>query len=199
MSMDLVHAKRVIEGLLFVLGQPVPLKRIKGVLEEGLDPQHLRGLIEQLNAEYVQAQRALRIQEVAGGYQLVTDPQLAPWMKRGFEAPRDVLSKPALETAAIIAYRQPITRAEIENIRGVDVGGVLSTLLERRLVRIVARKDVPGRPFLYGTTQEFLELFKLKDLSHLPSLKEVVEMALPEVPEGETPSVEGEKQKAESE
>jgi len=170
MSMDLVHAKRVIEGLLFVLGQPVPLKRIKGVLEEGLDPQHLRGLIEQLNAEYVQTQRALRIQEVAGGYQLVTDPQLAPWMKRGFEAPRDVLSKPALETAAIIAYRQPLTKADIETLRGVDVTGTLETLLERRLVRVVGRKDTPGRPLLYGTTNEFLRRFGLKSLDDLPPL-----------------------------
>ena len=84
---------------------------------------------------------------------------------------------------AIIAYKQPIIRAEIEAIRGVDVDGVLSTLLERRLVRIVARKDVPGRPFLYGTTTEFLELFNLKDLSNLPTLKEMEEMTLPEVPE----------------
>ncbi len=170
MSADLVHAKRVIEGLLFVLGQPVPLKRIKSVLED-LDPQALRGLLEQLNAEYAQTQRALRIQEVAGGYQLVTDPQLAPWMKRGFEAPRhDALSKAALETVAIIAYRQPLTKADIETLRGVDVTGTLDTLLERQLVRVVGRKDTPGRPLLYGTTNEFLRRFGLKSLEDLPPL-----------------------------
>lgn len=183
MSTDVVHAKRVIEGLLFVLGQPVPLKRLKSVLED-LEPQALRGLVEQLNAEYVQTQRALRIQEVAGGYQLVTDPQLAPWMKRGFEAPRhDLLSKAALETVAIIAYRQPLTKAEIETLRGVDVTGTLDTLLERQLVRVVGRKDTPGRPLLYGTTNEFLRRFGLKSLEDLPPLThEPAPQAIPMVP-----------------
>lgn len=170
MDADLLHAKRVIEGLLFVLGQPVPLKRIKDVLED-VDPPTLRGLIEQLNTDYVQTQRALRIQEVAGGYQLVTDPQLAPWLKRGFEPSRpDALSKAALETIAIIAYRQPLTKAEIETLRGVDVTATLETLLERQLIRVVGRKDTPGRPLLYGTTNEFLRRFGLKDLGALPPL-----------------------------
>ena len=181
--MELLHAKRVIEGLLFVIGQPVSLKRLKDVLDE-LDPKTLRDLIEQLNAEYVQTQRALRIQEVAGGYQLVTDPQLAPWMKRGFEAPRhDVLSKAALETVAIIAYRQPLTKAEIETLRGVDVTGTLDTLLERQLVRVVGRKDTPGRPLLYGTTSEFLRRFGLKSLEALPPMThEPAPQAIPLVP-----------------
>jgi len=170
MSADLLHAKRVIEGLLFVLGQPVPLKRIQDVLGE-LDPPTLRGLIEQLNTDYVQTQRALRIQEVAGGYQLVTDPQLAPWLKRGFELSRpEWLSKAALETVAIIAYRQPLTKAEIETLRGVDVTATLETLLERQLVRVVGRKDTPGRPLLYGTTTAFLRRFGLKSLDELPPM-----------------------------
>jgi segregation and condensation protein B len=92
------------------------------------------------------------------------------------------MGKATLETLAIIAYRQPITKAEIEAIRGVDVDGVITTLLERNLVRAVARKDVPGRPFLYGTTPEFLQLFNLKDLTHLPTLKEMDEISLPEIP-----------------
>ncbi len=95
------------------------------------------------------------------------------------------MSRPTLETLAIIAYKQPITRGEIEAIRGVDVDGVLSTLLERRLIRIVARKDVPGRPYLYGTTSEFLETFNLKDLTHLPTLKEMAEMTLAQPAENE--------------
>jgi segregation and condensation protein B len=92
------------------------------------------------------------------------------------------MGKATLETLAIIAYRQPITKAEIEAIRGVEVDGVIATLLERSLIRAVARKDVPGRPFLYGTTPEFLQLFNLKDLSHLPTLKEMDEISLPEIP-----------------
>jgi segregation and condensation protein B len=97
------------------------------------------------------------------------------------------MGRATLETLAIIAYRQPITRAEIEAIRGVDVDGVINTLLERSLIRAVARKDVPGRPFLYGTTAEFLQLFNLKDLTHLPTLKEMEEIALPEMPGAELP------------
>jgi segregation and condensation protein B len=97
------------------------------------------------------------------------------------------MGRATLETLAIIAYRQPITRAEIEAIRGVDVDGVINTLLDRRLIRAVARKDVPGRPFLYGTTPEFLQLFNLKDLTHLPTLKEMEEMNLPEMPGEELP------------
>lgn len=97
------------------------------------------------------------------------------------------MGKATLETLAIIAYRQPITKAEVEAIRGVDVDGVITTLAERNLIRAVGRKDVPGRPFLYGTTTAFLQLFNLKDLSHLPTLKEMEEISLPEVP-GETTS-----------
>jgi len=183
MTMDAVHAKRVIEGLLFVSGEPVPVKRLSDVLG-GLEPQALRALAEELNQEYVQGRHALRIQEVAGSYQLVTDPQLAPWMKRGFELPKhDSLSKAALETIAIIAYRQPLTKAEIEAVRGVDVSATLDTLLERQFIRVVGRKDSPGRPLLYGTTTEFLRRFGLKDLGALPPLThEATPAILPLVP-----------------
>jgi len=168
--MDLLQAKRIIEGLLFVSGEPVALKRLKEALAE-LEHATLRQLIDQLNAEYTQSQRAFRIQEVAGGYQLVTDPQLAPWMKRALELPRqDSLSRAALETLAIIAYRQPITKAEIEAIRGVDVTATLETLLERQFIRVAGRKETPGRPILYGTTAEFLRHFGLKELGDLPPM-----------------------------
>lgn len=168
--MDLLHAKRIVEGLLFVSGQPVTLKRLKDVLVE-LDDESLRQLLSELHAEYQQTNRAFRIQEVAGGYQLVTDAQLAPWMKRLLQLPReDTLSKPALETLAIIAYRQPLTKAEIEAIRGVDGTATLDTLLERQFVRVVGRKETPGRPLLYGTTEQFLRHFGLKSVQELPPM-----------------------------
>jgi segregation and condensation protein B len=113
----------------------------------------------------------------------------AEWVKKFLGGRPARMGRATLETLAIIAYRQPITKAEIEAIRGVDVDGVISTLLERELVRAVARKDVPGRPFLYGTTQQFLELFNLKDLTQLPTLKEMDEITLPEIP-GETIPIE---------
>jgi len=156
--------------MLLVSGQPVPFKRLNQVVEE-LDAQTVRRLLDELNQEYREHQHAFQIQEIAGGFQLVTDSKLAPWIKRGFQLPGlDILSKPAMETIAIIAYRQPITKAEIETIRGVDVGGTLETLLERQFVRVAGRKDTPGRPLLYETTQEFLRHFGLKSLKELPPM-----------------------------
>jgi segregation and condensation protein B len=114
-----------------------------------------------------------------------TPKENADWVKKLYQGKNARMSRATLETLAIIAYKQPMTKAEIEKIRGVDVDGVLTTLLERRLVRIVARKEVPGRPFLYGTTREFLEVFNLKDLSHLPTLKEMEELSQPSLQERE--------------
>jgi segregation and condensation protein B len=132
--------------------------------------------------------RGIRLVEVAGGYQLRTAKVNADWVKKFLGGRPARMGRATLETLAIVAYRQPITKAEIEAIRGVDVDGVITTLLERNLVRAVARKDVPGRPFLYGTTSEFLELFNLKDLAQLPTLKEMEEMTLPEIPGEQVPS-----------
>ena len=189
--MDLIQAKRIIEGLLFVSGQPVSLKRLKDVLAD-VEPHPLRQLIAQLNDEYLQGQRAFRIQEVVDGFQLVTDPELAPWMKRALALPReDLLSKAALETLAIVAYRQPITKAEIEVVRGVDVGATLDTLLERQFVRVVGRKETPGRPLLYGTTTDFLRHFGLKSLEALPPMSQDSAVpTLPQAPTEPSPSVE---------
>ena len=168
--MDEVQAKRVIEAVLFVIGQPVALKRLSQLLPE-VEPANVRALIQTLNAEYVGAGRAFHIQEVAGGYQIVTDQELAPWIRRALQSPKpDSVSTAALETLAIIAYRQPITKAEIETIRGVDVTASLETLVERRFVRIAGRKERPGRPFLYGTTAEFLRHFGLRSLEALPTV-----------------------------
>jgi segregation and condensation protein B len=169
--MDDTQAKRIIEALLFVFNEPLTLKRIGEVLP-GTEPAKIRALIQTLNGEYETSQRAFRIQEAAGGYQIVTDQELAPWVKKALQSPKiDSVSVAALETLAIIAYRQPITKAEVEAIRGVDVSASLDTLVERRFVRIAGRKDSPGRPFLYGTTAEFLHHFGLKSIEALPRMQ----------------------------
>ena len=175
--MEQTQAKRIIEAVLFVFGGPVALKRIQEAVPE-VDVVVIRQAVQELNAEYAAARRAFQVQEVAGGYQLVTVQEVAPWVKRALERRKpDAVSAAALETLAIIAYRQPITKAEIEAIRGVDVAASLDTLVERQFVRISGRKDSPGRPFLYGTTSEFLRHFGLKSLEALPTLN------LPTVPE----------------
>ena len=169
--MDDREGKRILEALLFVFGQPLALKRLSEVVQE-LAPSTIRQLIQSLNDEYTTAGRAFHIQEVAGGYQLVTDQQLAPWIRRALQHPKpDSVSTATLETLAIIAYRQPITKAEIEAIRGVDLTASLDTLVERRFIRVAGRKESPGRPFLYGTTPEFLRHFGLKSLDALPSVQ----------------------------
>jgi len=178
--------KSVLESLLFVADGPLTLQRFAEALE-GVDKKQIGAVLTELQSELEANQRGVRLVEVAGGFQLRTPKENADWVKKllGGRPPR--MSRATLETLAIIAYKQPITRAEIEAIRGVDVDGVVTTLLERGLIRAVARKDVPGRPFLYGTTSEFLELFNLKDLTQLPTLKETDEITLPELPQDEVP------------
>ena len=169
--MDEAQAKRIIEAVLFVFAEPLPLKRLAEVLQV-LGVQEIRQMVDQLNGEYAAAGRAFHIQEIAGGYQLVTDEQWSPWVRRALHNPKvDAVSKGALETLAIVAYRQPITKAEVEAIRGVDITASLDTLVERRFVKVVGRKESPGRPFLYGTTSEFLHHFGLKSLDALPTLQ----------------------------
>ena len=179
--MDDGQVKRIIEGILFAFGQPVPLKRIQQVLPQ-VEIQILRAAIQQLAEEYTAGGRAIDVQEVAGGYQLVTRQDLAPWVKKALESPKpDSVSTASLETLAVIAYRQPITKAEIEAIRGVDVTAALDTLIERQFVRVAGRKDSPGRPFLYATTGEFLRHFGLRSLEALPA------MHTPAIPEPSEP------------
>ena len=179
--MEHEELKSVIESLLFVADGPQTLQRF-GELLEPADRQSIRDVLNELQGEYENQNRGVRLVEVAGGYQLRTAKVNADWVKKFLGGRPARMGKATLETLAIVAYRQPITKAEVEAIRGVDVDGVLTTLLERNLIRAVARKDVPGRPFLYGTTPEFLQLFNLKDLSHLPTLKEMDEISLPEIP-----------------
>ena len=184
--MEREDAKSIIESLLFVADGPLTLQRLGEVLE-GVEKEDLRSTLDELQAELESDRRGVRLVEVAGGYQLRTAKVNADWVKKFLGGRPARMGRATLETLAIIAYRQPITRAEIEAIRGVEVDGVINTLLERSLIRAVARKDVPGRPFLYGTTPEFLQLFNLKDLTHLPTLKEMEEITLPEIPGEELP------------
>jgi segregation and condensation protein B len=168
--------KSVLESLLFVAEGPLTVQRLADVLGP-IDKKEIAGALQELQAELETQGRGFRLHEVAGGYQLRTPRENAEWVRKLQQSKGARMSRATLETLAIIAYKQPITRPEIEKIRGVDVDGVLTTLLERRLVRIAGRKEMAGRPFLYGTTREFLEVFNLKDLSHLPTLKEMEELA----------------------
>jgi segregation and condensation protein B len=169
----------VVEALLFASDSPLEPDRIREVLELA-DVAEARALVEALRARYEEEARPLAIVEVAGGYRLVTRPELAPWLVRlARSRTRQRLSRPALETLAIVAYRQPVSRPEVDAIRGVNSEGVLESLLERRLIRIAGRKDAPGRPFLYETTREFLVAFGLRDLGDLPKVEG--ELAAPEV------------------
>ncbi|HVR14885.1 MAG TPA: SMC-Scp complex subunit ScpB [Candidatus Limnocylindrales bacterium] len=185
--MERDEIKSILESLLFVADGPQSVQRLAEVLDP-VDKELIHELLHELRQDFEAQNRGIRLVEVAGGYQLRTPKANAEAVKKFLGGRPARMGKATLETLAIVAYRQPITKAEIEAIRGVDVDGVITTLLERNLIRAVARKDVPGRPFLYGTTPEFLQLFNLKDLSQLPTLKEMEEISLPEVP-AETTSV----------
>ncbi len=163
--------KAIIESLIFASDAPLTLDRIKEAT--GGNKKDLQRLISGLMEEYERSPRGFVLAEVAGGYQFRTRPEYAEWIKRLKKVKTAALTQPSLETLAIIAYRQPIVRTDVEKIRGVDSGGVLRTLLERKLIRILGKKDVPGKPLVYGTSQRFLEMFGLKDLSSLPTLKDL--------------------------
>jgi segregation and condensation protein B len=169
--------KCIIESLLFVAEGPLTLHRLTEVID-GADKNEIAAALGQVRIELETNRRGVRLVEVAGGYQLRTPKENADWVKKFLGGRPARMGRATLETLAIIAYRQPVTKAEIEAIRGVDVDGVVNTLIERNLIRPVGRKDVPGRPFLFGTTAEFLELFNLKDLSELPTLKELDQITL---------------------
>jgi len=164
--------KALIEALLFVSGDPVTLANLKSTTE--LPESDLKQLVDELILEYKQKDSGVLIIEIANGYQMVTNPLYSTWLKKFTSTnTSNRLSMPSLETLAIIAYKQPIIKAELEQIRGVNSDGVIKTLLDRRLIKIIGRKEVPGKPLLYGTTQEFLQYFGIKDLTELPTLKEL--------------------------
>ncbi len=173
--------RAVLETLLFVAPEPLSVDRMAEIFD-GVAGEEVREALIEVRDELDVRDSGLLVVEVAGGWQMVTRPQYAPWVRRLLSKTPARLSRAGLETLAIVAYRQPITRAEVEQVRGVDCGGALKTLLERRLVRMLGRMDVAGRPIMYGTTQEFLQYFGLKDLSQLPSLKEFQDMADAELP-----------------
>lgn len=163
----------VLEALLFLSGEPISISTIKDVIE--LPESEIKMLMDRLIAEHKERNKGLMIVEIANGYQMVTNPEYADWIKKFRSAHiSSKLSMPALETLAIIAYKQPIIRAEIEQIRGVNSDSAIRTLIEKRLIKIMGRKEVPGRPFVYGTTREFLQYFGLKDLTELPPLKDLI-------------------------
>ena len=166
----------VLEALLFVSPEPVPVSRLATAVGN-VSKAEVEQALTRLEQDLAQDNRGVQLVKLAGGYRLVTKAEYAPWLKRLDKAKAaQKLSRSALESLAIIAYKQPLVRAEIEEIRGVETSGVLRTLLERKLVRIVGRKEVPGRPIMYGTTKFFLEHFGLQDLAQLPPLREFKEL-----------------------
>ena len=173
--------KNIIESMLFVSEDPLTIDRIKNVLTFA-DTKEIRNALKVLLDEYESRKGGFFLHEVAGGYQIRTRPEYTEWIKRLVKPNPRRISKASLETLAIIAYKQPVIRSDIEHIRGVDCGGVIRMLLERKLVRVLGRKKIPGRPLIYATTKQFLETFDLKDLKDLPTPKEIEELtnSLPE-------------------
>jgi len=179
--LDILELAPLVEALVFAADGPLRIERMAEALD--LPPADILAAIDALENDYAEHPRGFFLQQVAGGYQLRSRPEYADYLRRLGHSRPFKFSRPALETLAIIAYRQPVTRAEIEYLRGVDSGSVLKTLLEKRLLRILGKKDVPGKPMIYGTTREFLELFGLPDLSALPTLREFSEL-VPEQDDG---------------
>jgi segregation and condensation protein B len=170
-EMERDEKKALLEAILFISGEPVTLKDLQKIT--GLPSGETEYLIRELMAFHRDRKGGILIMEVAEGFQMVTAPEYAPYLRKIKETAPTRLTGAALEALAIIAYRQPITKAEIEELRGVGSDGVIKSLLERRMIRIVGKKEAPGRPLLYGTTREFLLYFGLKDLSELPTVREL--------------------------
>ncbi|HTY07722.1 MAG TPA: SMC-Scp complex subunit ScpB [Candidatus Edwardsbacteria bacterium] len=173
--MDRAEAKHVIEALLFATDVPLSLPKIRSLIGN-VDSKILRQLVAELQLEYERDEHSFALVEVAGGYQIYTKPEYAKWVQELFRGKRTAkLTAAALESLAIVAYKQPLIKSDIEVIRGVNVEGVMATLLERNLVQVVGRDPRPGRPLLYGTTPEFLRYFGLSSLSDLPRIEELEE------------------------
>jgi segregation and condensation protein B len=184
--MDRESRKRIVEALVLGAPEPVSAQKIADVVP-GLEADEARALVVELGREYEQQGRAFEIWEVAGGYQLRTRPEYASYLRLLHRERPLRLSRAALETLALVAYRQPVTRAEIEAVRGVEVDAVIRSLLERQLVRIAGHREVPGRPMLYATTKRFLEVFGLGRLEDLPTLREMEELLPPPTPDAPGP------------
>jgi len=182
--MSEIEKRRIAEALILASPEPISLARLAKLIPR-CTPAKARALVDELNAEYVAHGRAFEICEVSGGYQVRTHAEFAPYLQQLQSARPLRLSNAALETLAIVAYRQPLTRAEVENVRGVDAGPVMRSLLERKLIKLAGHREVPGRPMLYATTKRFLEVFGLADLDDLPTLRELEEIALAAVDTGD--------------
>ena len=171
------NLKSAMEAMLFASDKPLTIDQARKALDN-LDASLVRKILEELKAEYEQSRRGIRLAEVAGGFQMITASDFAVFLKKLFrERHVERLSKPALETLAIIAYKQPVTKMEIESLRNVNVDGVMASLQEKNLIRISGRKKAPGRPFVYSTTRQFLEYFGLKTLEELPKMEEFSNLA----------------------
>lgn len=170
--MENINKKHLIEALIFISGEPVGIKDIQKLTE--LSEEEISSTLKELVEEYRVRNGGLLITEVAGGFQIVSNSVYAPWIRKLKKSSMSSkLSMAALETLAIIAYKQPITKVEVEQLRGVNSDGVIKSLLEKRIIKILGKKEVAGKPLLYGTTREFLRFFGLKDLSELPTLSEL--------------------------
>jgi segregation and condensation protein B len=176
--MERDQRKKIVEALVLASREPIPAARIADIVP-GSSSSDVKELVKELEFEYERDDRAFEIWEVAGGYQIRTRPAFAGYVRQLQRERAFRLSRAALETLAVVAYKQPVTRAEIENIRGVDVGAVVRSLVERKLVRIAGHREVPGRPLLYATTRRFLEVFGFSRLEDLPTLREIDELVLP--------------------
>lgn len=171
--MDTEEVKRVVEALLFIHPHPLSINAVATMLENQAEKKTIKEALDELMSEYRELGRSFHLTEVAEGYQFRTRSEYGQWIQKLKKVRPLRLSQPAMETLAIVAYRQPTVRAEIEQIRGVDSGWVLHTLLEKGLIKILGRKEVPGRPLIYGTTRKFLEVFGIPDLRGLPTLAEL--------------------------
>lgn len=172
-KLEPAKAKRVIEALLFASSKPMTVQEIKKVMRSAT-AKEIQDLIAELKQEYNDTTRSFEMLEVAGGFEIATRKEYAPWICRAdMQKKAKQATQSALETLAILAYKQPLTRAEIEELRGVDVSGVVSNLMERAFIKIVGKKEIPGRPFLYATTEKFLEHFGLNTLKDLPNIEEI--------------------------
>lgn len=168
----LQYVKGVIEALLFISEKPVLLEQIKKVLQT-VSAAEIKKAVQSLQEEYESRKSGIKIVEIAEGFQMLSNPAYVNYIREFFKTKhKEKLSKPALETLAIVAYKQPVTRPDIELIRGVNSDGVVTHLLMKELVKIVGKKDIPGKPYLYGTTRQFLEYFGLRSLENLPKLEE---------------------------
>lgn len=174
--MEANEKRRIVEALVLSSPEPISAARLAEIIPY-CDPGEVKDLVNELNTEYAEQDRSFEIWEVAGGFQIRTRAEFSGYLQKLQKERALRLSQAALETLAIIAYRQPVTRAEIEDVRGVDAGATVKSLLERHLIRIAGQREVPGRPMLYGTTRRFLEIFGLESLKNLPTLRELDELA----------------------